>query len=102
MPLLPKQPWSLRELERDVDEALYWIWDPIGIKDSKGPRGEYWAYVPHVFKLLRAEKPEEEVREDILQYLIDVEENSITVPGNKPATLDRLLEVRRAHLQWQD
>jgi hypothetical protein len=31
-----------------------------------------------------------------------VEENSITVPGNKPATLDRLLEVRRAHLQWQD
>jgi hypothetical protein len=49
-----------------------------------------------------AEKPEDEVRADLLAYLTDVEENTITVPGNKPATIDRLISVRRTHLHWQD
>jgi len=102
MPLVPKQPWSKRELELDVDEALYWIWDPIGIKEVDGPRSEYCSYVPHVFKLLLAEKPDDEIRADLLAYLTDVEENAISVPGNKPATIDRLISVRRTHLEWHD
>jgi hypothetical protein len=40
------------ELQRRVDEVLYYIWDPIGVSNEPYARGEYDGYVPKVFKLV--------------------------------------------------
>ncbi|MCG7497493.1 hypothetical protein MHO82_11505 [Vibrio sp. Of7-15] len=40
------------ELERRVDEVLFYIWDPIGINSYVSARGEYRSYVPQVLEAL--------------------------------------------------
>jgi hypothetical protein len=40
------------ELERRVDEVLYYIWDPIGVSDQPCAREEYGSYVPYVLQLV--------------------------------------------------
>jgi len=40
------------ELICRVDEVLFYIWDPIGVKDVPEARDEYENYASHVFSLL--------------------------------------------------
>ena len=40
------------QLYRRVDEILFYMWDPIGVKDIPEARDEYHSYVPKVFKLV--------------------------------------------------
>jgi len=81
-------------LLRAVDEVLFYVWDPIGINDDPTVRDEYYSYVPQVFEYLRADLPESEIREQIMKYLTHVGENLIGYPGNKEATIDRLLWIK--------
>ena len=41
-----------RELQRRVDEVLYYVWDPIGVSDEPYARTEYESYVLKVLQLV--------------------------------------------------
>jgi hypothetical protein len=56
------------DLQRRVDEILYYIWDPIGVAAEPSTRDEYSRYVPELVSLL--EKMAEAER--IARYLNDV------------------------------
>lgn len=43
------------ELFRRVDEVLYYVWDPVGVRHIPGARDEYRAWAPEVYMLLTAE-----------------------------------------------
>ena len=64
-----KLPDDQLQLYRRVDEALFYIWDPIGISRSTWSRDEYQAYLPQVFRMLVDRKPIEE----IVSYLVQIE-----------------------------
>ena len=36
------------EMEKRIDEVLFYFWDPIGVKDKVQSRAEYRSYVPTV------------------------------------------------------
>lgn len=48
-------PGPERELEllRRCDEALYFLWDPIGVRGHANARDEYARYVPRVFEWVK-------------------------------------------------
>jgi hypothetical protein len=46
-------------LYRLCDEALYYVWDPLGASGAPEARDEYSAYVPHVYELARWGKSDE-------------------------------------------
>ncbi|MCE2939506.1 MAG: hypothetical protein ACK5XS_11605 [Armatimonadota bacterium] len=94
MPVIPTQSDFETGLLRAVDELLFYVWDPIGINDDPNVRDEYYDYVPQVFEYLRADLPEGKIREQIMKYLTHVGENLIGYPGNKQATIDRLLATK--------
>lgn len=51
-------------LYRLCDEALFYVWDPIGVRGSPEARSEYVSYVPKVYELVRQDK-----REELIAYL---------------------------------
>lgn len=74
-------------LYRIVDEVLYYLWDPIGIANSAGPRDEYRMYVPKVFELVRmADGP------TLSAYLLSVERDWIGLAGHS-ASAQRIAEL---------
>ncbi len=56
-------------LYRRIDEALYYIWDPIGVSTSAWARDEYQSYLPHVFTSVMQASSRTELRD----YLIRIE-----------------------------
>lgn len=46
-----KLPADQLQLYKGIDDILWKDWDPIGVSGPDGPRDEYHAYVPQVFKL---------------------------------------------------
>ena len=51
-------------LYRLCDEALFYVWDPIGVRDAPEARTEYQSYLPTVFALVRVGD-----RQPLLDYL---------------------------------
>jgi len=77
-------------LHRLCDEALFYIWDPIGVHDAPEARDEYQAYVPQVVTLVKAGS-----REELIDHLNTVMGMGL-VPDGKRAedTADFLLGGR--------
>ena len=50
--------FTVDELERRVDEVLFYRWDPIGINDSPSARAEYRSYVAPILEKLKEEDKE--------------------------------------------
>ena len=71
-------------LYRLCDEALYYIWDPIGVMGPPSARDEYYSYLPHVFELVKADR-----RSELLTYLREVSSSRMGL--TRP---DALLEER--------
>lgn len=46
--------FKIDELERRVDEVLFYKWDPIGVNHYISARAEYRSYVPAVLEKLKA------------------------------------------------
>ena len=46
---------KLRELERRIDEVLFYVWDPIGVSDTPAARGEYSSYTMTILKYVLEE-----------------------------------------------
>ncbi len=59
------------ELERRVDEVLFYIWDPFGFKGEPFARTEYQNYVEEVLNCLQHAKSSDEISD----LLIDIVEN---------------------------
>ena len=68
-----------RELERRVDEVLYYVWDPIGVSDEPYARSEYDNYTPQVFKLVL----ENNNIEPISAYLAEIVNSRMGLSANK-------------------
>lgn len=41
---------KIRELERRIDEVLFYVWDPIGVSDTPAARSEYSSYTMTILK----------------------------------------------------
>jgi len=54
-------------LYRLCDEALYYLWDPIGVSGAPEARDEYRAYLPRAFALVKAGAGEE-----LVSYLTEI------------------------------
>ncbi|GGX39950.1 hypothetical protein [Saccharospirillum salsuginis] len=46
--------FKVDELERRVDEVLFYKWDPVGVNHYVSARAEYRSYVPAVLEKLKA------------------------------------------------
>lgn len=77
------------------DEALFYLWDPIGIAEDPRARSEYEAYVPQVFQLVKARR-----REGLLTYLREVAEEwmGLSPPFSSASetTADFLIEAAKS------
>jgi hypothetical protein len=80
-------------LYRMCDEALHYLWDPIGVAWAPQARDEYYSYLPPVFRLVKAGH-----RAELIEYLREVEEvrmgGGTTPPTSRERVADFLLEAR--------
>lgn len=67
------------ELEKRIDEVLYYVWDPIGVSDSPYTRGEYSSYVPGILQLVRANS----LAEKISSHLSDIVRTQMGLTPNE-------------------
>ncbi len=76
------------ELERRVDEVLFYKWDPIGINHLVTARAEYRSYVSSVLKALNSG---ESVK--LVKRLEDLEKNSmgLSAEGSNAKEIAELL-----------
>ena len=72
------------KLYRQTDEILHYMWDPIGVAGIVQARDEYHSYLPQVFQLVL----NNETKETIASYLVDVEENRMGLTPNREAALE--------------
>ena len=63
---------NLRELERRIDEVLYYVWDPIGVSNEPCARSEYSSYTMTLLKYTLTEDLQK-----ITRILNDIEKNSM-------------------------
>lgn len=71
------QPEEMR-LYRLCDEALYYLWDPVGASGSPESRDEYREYVPQVYELVRWGK-----RDELIAYLTRVLRERMGLPAEE-------------------
>ena len=71
---------SDERLYRLCDEALHYLWDPIGVAWAPQARDEYYGYLPKVFHLVKAGQ-----RLELIEYLRIVEEEHMGA-GKTPST----------------
>jgi hypothetical protein len=87
--------FDANELERRVDEVLFYKWDPIGVSDTPCARGEYKSYVAGVLSILVAN----EKVNPIADHLGNIERNRMgEVPDMQrlAKVAELLLEHKRA------
>ena len=85
------------ELYRRVDEVLHYLWDPIGVAGVPQARDEYDAFLPHVFALLCARAPSEE----IVDFLVTTQTETMGLGGSNRAR-DRATPVVDVLEDWRD
>jgi hypothetical protein len=71
------QPEEMR-LYRLCDEALFYVWDPIGVCGAPEARTEYQAYLPHVYELVRLGK-----RDELIAYLTSILRDRMELPADE-------------------
>jgi hypothetical protein len=83
------------ELEKRIDEVLYYVWDPIGVADSPYARDEYSPYVPAILTLVI----DKSSAETISAHLNDIVRNNIGLSPNEDNSLhtaELILEHKKA------
>ena len=74
---------QLNELERRVDEVLFYIWDPFDFKGEPFARTEYRNYVDEVLNCLQNAKSSNEIS----ALLIDIVENRMGLVFSQETSL---------------
>jgi hypothetical protein len=84
-----------KELEKRIDEVLYYVWDPIGVADAPYARDEYSSYVPAILTLVIGENS----AEAISSHLTDIVRNNMGLSPNEDNSLHTaklILEHKKA------
>jgi hypothetical protein len=68
-----------RELQRRVDEVLFYVWDPIGVSNEPYARGEYESYVPKILQLVE----ENDDIQPISTYLANIISTNMSLSPDK-------------------
>lgn len=82
-------------LYRAVDEVLHYVWDPFGVSRAPEARGEYRAYLPQVFALVRDGAAAAEIAAHLSGFAVD----GMGLDGN--AVVDDL-EVAELLVRWRE
>jgi hypothetical protein len=82
-------------LYRLCDEALYYLWDPIGVAGSPQARDEYYSYLPQVFRLVKARR-----RPELVAYLRRVSEEDMGLPKPDPLDSERTADFLFSAQEW--
>ena len=75
--------FAANELEKRVDEVLFYVWDPIGVSDEPYARAEYRGYVPGVLGHVKHGK----TAEVIADYLCSIISDSMGLAPDKEGSL---------------
>ena len=75
--------FAQNELEKRVDEVLFYLWDPIGVSDEPYARAEYRSYVTSVLGHVENNKTANEMA----GYLCTIESDSMGLTPNKENAL---------------
>jgi hypothetical protein len=81
-----------RELNRRVDEVLFYVWDPIGVSDEPCARWEYKSYVPKILQLVE----QNDDPSPIALYLSEIEKNQMGISSNTD-NCNRVAELLLQH-----
>lgn len=82
------------ELQKRVDEVLFYVWDPIGVADEPYARGEYEGYVPKVLELVESSSD----FEPISAHLANIIANRMSLSPDK-ARCDYTAKLLLKHKQ---
>jgi hypothetical protein len=83
------------ELQKRVDEVLFYIWDPIGVSHEPEARGEYWSYVGQVLELVEKNN----CIEPISDHLVNIVNDKMGISADKNQcdhTAELLLRHKKA------
>ena len=80
------------ELEKRVDEVLYYVWDPIGVSSEPYARDEYLSYVGSILNMVNTDKSEKL----IAQHLCEIESQNMGITPNKSKALETA-EILKQH-----
>ncbi len=83
-------------LYRLCDEALFYVWDPIGANGAPEARGEYSAYLPKVYELVRLDK-----RNELIAYLTSVFRDRMGLEADESYSAEAVDFVMRARA-WRE
>ncbi len=78
------QKFEPNELEKRVDEVLFYIWDPIGVSPDPYARAEYKSYVVSILGMVQYNKSTTEIAE----YLCKIVSESMELPPNKEKAIE--------------
>ncbi|WP_318448853.1 hypothetical protein [Photobacterium leiognathi] len=78
------------ELERRVDEVLFYHWDPIGINQYVNTRAEYRSYVPQILSML-----EQGEMSEVIKLLSDLERSMSLEPNE--STVRKIVDLLFSH-----
>ena len=81
-------------LYKRCDEVLHYVWDLIGVAGIPGTRDEYEAYLPQVFKLLRAGAEEAQIAD----HLVSIETGRMGMSPDR----ERASNAARVLLEWRE
>lgn len=70
-------------LYRLCDEALYYVWDPLGARGAPEARDEYRAYLPRVYELVRSG-----ARDELIAYLTTILRDRMELPADEAHSAD--------------
>lgn len=91
------QKFKPNELEKRVDEVLYYVWDPIGVSSEPYARDEYRGYVGNILNMVQTEKSEEL----IAQHLCEIESQNMGIAPNKSKAFETA-EILKQHKEAID
>jgi hypothetical protein len=86
------------ELQKRVDEVLFYIWDPIGVSPEPFARGEYWSYVSQVLELVE----KNDCIQPISEHLANIVNDRMGISADKKQcdhTAELLLEHKKAIIE---
>jgi|LakMenE18May11ns_1017448.scaffolds.fasta_scaffold9685111_2 hypothetical protein len=90
----PMNSFKTEELERRIDEVLFYFWDPMGVSPEPKARGEYRSYARKIYEMLKDGRDAFKIS----SYLCELESGMLAKPPNE----DRALTVAKLLLDHQE
>jgi len=86
-----------KALFRRVDEVLYYVWDPIGVRDVGDARDEYESYALKVVGLLLEERGKKALFDHL--YLLESERMGLSITEESLAHTKEVVDILHSHYE---